>query len=100
MKYDINDFILKYQDADYLTLIVEVTKEVQQLDARYMRLKRNEYDEGLSYYRDHVGDFLFYLNSGMVPAGIKLDGLQKFLPIIENLVTKGQFKPEALNVFK
>ncbi|MGV3704527.1 MAG: hypothetical protein ACO1NU_04030 [Arcticibacter sp.] len=100
MKYDINDFILKYQDADFLTLIVEVTKEVQHLDARYMRLKRNEYDEGLGYYRDHVGDFLFYLNSGMVPAGIKLTGLQKFLPIIENLVNKGQFKPEALNVFK
>ncbi|MGE6220429.1 hypothetical protein ACQKCH_11430 [Nubsella zeaxanthinifaciens] len=100
MKYDLNDFILKYQDADFLTLIVEVTKEVRQLDARYMRLKRNQYDEGLGYYRDHVGDFLFYLNCGIVPAGIGLKGLQKFQPIIENLVNKGQFKPQALDIFK
>jgi len=100
MKYDLNDFILKYQDADFLTLIEEVTREVKYLDARYLRLKRNEYDDALTYYREYVGDFLFYLNTGVVPVGIKITGLHKFLPIIENLVSKGQFRPEALNIFK
>ena len=100
MIYDLNDFILKYQDADFITLITQISKEVQHLDALFMRLRRNEYDNGLTYYREHVGDFLFYLNTGVVPAGIQITGLEHFRPIIENLVNKGQFRPEALNIFK
>ncbi|ALL05467.1 hypothetical protein AQ505_08155 [Pedobacter sp. PACM 27299] len=100
MKYDLNDFIVKYQDVDFITLIVQISKEVQQLDASYKRLNRNDDDNGLTYYREYVGDFLFYLNTGVVPAGIQINGLREFLPIIENLVHKGQFKPEVLNLFK
>lgn len=58
MKYDLNDFIVKYQDEDFISLIVQISKEVQQLDARYMRLNRNDDDNGLTYYREYVGDFL------------------------------------------
>lgn len=56
IKYDSYKFILTYQDSDFLSLLVEVTKEVQQLYARYMRLKRNEFEDGQTYYRDHLGD--------------------------------------------
>ncbi|PRD56741.1 hypothetical protein [Sphingobacterium gobiense] len=99
MNYNLSDFISKYKDADYITLITEVPKEVQQLDARYLRLKRNEDDNGLTYYRKHVGDFLFYLNTGVVPSGIQITGLREFLPIIEDLVRKGQFNATALDIF-
>lgn len=100
MNYDLNHFIAKYKDSDYIDLVELLSREVPNLDARYLRLKRNEYDYGLKNYREHVGDFLFYLNTGMIPAGIQITGLSKFQPIIENFVRKGQFKPEALDIFK
>ena len=100
MKYDLNNFIVKYQDKDYITILMELTKEVQHLDNAFVKLKRNQYDEGLTDYRSHVGDFLFYLNTGVIPGGIGVTGIKKFLPIITNLVEKAQLKPELLNQLK
>ena len=100
MIYDLNNFVLKYQDKEYINIIIDLNKEVQHLDALYSRLKKNEYDNGLVAYREYLGDFLFYLNSGVVPAGIGKKGLMMFLPILENLVQKGQLKSEVLDLFK
>jgi len=50
MNYNLSDFISKDKDADYITLITKISKEVQYLDARYLRLKRNEDSNGLIYY--------------------------------------------------
>lgn len=99
MNYDLNEFVLKYQDKDYITILSDLNKEVVHLDNRFVKLKRNEYDNGLSDYRKHVGDFLFFLNSGVVPGGIGITGLKIFFPIIKNLVDKNQLKPEVLTVF-
>lgn len=100
MEYDIKKLVLKYQDKNYAEILTELTKEVTHLDQLYAKLKRSEYDNGLTDYRTHAGDFLFFINSGAVPAGIGLSGLKLFLPIIVNLVDKGQLKPEVLNLFK
>lgn len=100
MDYNLEQYILKYENADYLHLLEQTTKEVEHLDKIYLNIKKNHDDDGLIYYRKHVGDFLFYLNCGVVPADIGLNGLKKFLPLITNLVKKGQLKKEALEIFK
>lgn len=100
MEYDLQQFITKNKDKDWHILIVEIPKELRHLDEKYSKLKRNEYDNGLTNYRKHVGDFLFFLNNGIVPAGIGIEGLKNFLPIVEKLVAKNQLIPKVLDLFR
>ncbi|MNR44041.1 hypothetical protein D3C85_1627340 [compost metagenome] len=100
MKYDLNSFVEEYQDKDYITILKDLNKEINHLDVLYSKLKRSEYDYGLTEYRKHVGDFLFFLNTGVVPNGIGIVGLKIFLPIVQNLVQKNQLIPKVLNLFE
>ncbi|MCC6570134.1 MAG: hypothetical protein IT274_00805 [Chitinophagales bacterium] len=46
-------------------------------------------------YREYAGDFLYFLNTGGKPA-VKV--LVFFLPVIKNLVDKGQLKESVLEL--
>ncbi|KIQ22765.1 hypothetical protein RT99_06645 [Flavobacterium sp. MEB061] len=100
MKYDLNSFVEEYRDKDYINILKDLNKEISHLDVLYLKLKSSEYDYGLTEYRQHVGDFLFFLNTGVVPNGIGIVGLRNFLPIVTNLVQKNQLKPSILNLFE
>lgn len=99
MKYSIENLTLKYQDKSWMEIIDELSKEVRALDRVYNKLKYPlDYEgERISAYRKYAGDLLFYLNCGVIPAGIGIEGMQNFIPIIKNLVDKGHLKNEALN---
>ncbi|MEQ7802238.1 hypothetical protein ABDJ41_20750 [Pedobacter sp. ASV1-7] len=98
MNYNLNTFVQKYQHKDLGEILAFLFREVPHLDGLYAKLKRNQDDGGLIFYRAHLGDFLFFLQNGVVPAGIGKDGLALFRPILENLVQKNTFKPEVLNL--
>lgn len=86
-----------------------ITKN-QSSDAKIIKLDRIYFYPGkykhissnykFKNYRKHAVDFLFFLNTGIIPATIGLNGLKQFLPIIKNLVKEGQLKEEVLNIFK
>lgn len=98
MNYDLNNFVQKYQDKNLGEILSFLFREVPHLDRLHAKLKRNQDDGGLIFYRAHLGDFLFFLQSGVVPAGIGKDGLALFRPILENLVQKNAYKPEVLDL--
>jgi hypothetical protein len=101
MKFDINELIEKYQDKELFDIIVELTREVEYLDKLWRKTdKKAPYVYQLEKYREYAGDFLYFLNTGGTPAGIGLEGLKHFLPIIQNLVNKGNFKETVLDRFK
>lgn len=103
MEYEIEELVQKYQDKDIIELRESLTAEVKELDRIYFypgKYKHISSDHKFMKYRDYAGDFLCFLNTGITPATIGIEGLKHFLPIIRNLVEKGQLKKEVLNIFK
>ncbi len=101
MDFDLNNLIERIKDKDFIEILDDLVKERTYLKRLSLsdvkKAGKSEYK--FSQYKDHIGDFLFFLNSGMTPATTGLDGLKKFLPVINNLVEKKQLKPEVLDRF-
>jgi hypothetical protein len=103
MAWEIKELVKKYQDKDFIEIHKSLTTELKELDRIYYYPGKDKHissDYKFKRYRDHAGDFLFFLNTGMVPATIGRDGLKQFLPIIRNLVKKGNLDEDVLNIFK
>jgi hypothetical protein len=102
MTFDINNLVSKYQDKNFIDILSELTKEVNHLDNLHRNIKKHKDISEYQFqeYRKYAGDFLYFLNTGGTPAGIGIDGLKKFLPIITNLVDKGQLKKDVLERFQ
>jgi len=100
--YNIDEIVTKYLGKDYLTIHLELSMEVVHLENNHRKILKHprvsEYK--LVKYMKYAKDFLFYLNTGGIPAGIGIAGLNHFLPIINDLVEKGQLKQEALSIFR
>ncbi len=101
MEFEIESLVKKYKDKDLPVIWSELTSEVIHLDKLFSkyRPKHNSSDNGLKEYREYAGDFLFFLNTGVTPVGIGIEGLRILLPVIKNLVEKGQLKKEILDRF-
>ncbi len=97
MNYEKEDLLNKYKDKNFIEIISELTDEVKHLD----RINQNKKafkitsDYQFTEYRDYAGGFLYFLNTGGKPAG---NVLNFFLPVITNLVNKGQLKKEVLEL--
>ena len=102
MTFDLEKLVDKYKDKSYIDIIVELTKEVQHLDNLWIKPKLVPTDQRyeLEKYRDYAGDLLYFMNTGGTPATIGLNGLRRFLPIISNLVEKGQLTKDVLDRFQ
>jgi hypothetical protein len=99
--YSIDDYINSVINKDWLTIIDITEKEVRKVDAIWLKTnqkKPNYYQ--IRRYRELVGDFLFFLNCRIVPAGIGKEGLKKFEPVIKSLVDQGCFLPAVLDLLK
>ncbi len=82
MDYLIKSFNEKHKNKTYHHLIIDISEEVAYLD----RIKKDFYT---TKYHQYIGDFLFFLKTGIEPAGIKAEGLKLFLPVINQLTGKG-----------
>lgn len=99
--YSIEDYISSVINKDWQSVIDITEKEVRMVDGVWLNMnpkKPNYYR--IKRYRDLVGDFLFFLRSGIVPAGIGKEGLLKFEPVIKSLVDNGYFVPKVLDSLK
>jgi hypothetical protein len=54
----------------------------------------------IGYYRTRVGEFAFFMGSGIKPGSVDESDFELYQPICEILVKKGQFLPSILNCFK
>ncbi len=92
MPYNVNDLIEKYKDSTISQILTFLPVEVEQLDAKWIKLKDNELaaNRNLNDYRNHAGALLFYITSGgVIPFKPDAD-MKKFIPIVQNLVEKGE----------
>lgn len=97
--YNLNYFIEQIQGKDLEAVYLTLQEEISSLDVVSRTIKNNDpmYDNFLEY-RKYVGDFLFFLNCGVVPAGIGKDGLKKFSPVIIHLVEIGALTEPVLKL--
>lgn len=102
MTFDIDNLVSKYKDKDFIDIVIELTKEVQHLDNLWKNHHKHKEVSAyeLERYRKYAGDFLYFMNTGGTPAEIGLNGLRHFLPVINNLVEKKQFKLDVLDRFQ
>ena len=63
-------------------------------DARDFRIR------GSVQYAETLQGLLFLLRYGKTPDGVAPEDLLLFRPIVENLIGKGELKPEALELFE
>lgn len=102
MEFDINELVERYKAMDFLSIHQDLAREVNRLDVLAQRPAkgRNDYAHyKMMEYRKYAGDFLFFLNTGVTPNGIGLEGLKIFLPVIQSLVDQKQLKKEVLDRF-
>lgn len=97
MNLDLNDFIKKNLNKDLYELKDDITKEVDALN-KWKCPKDLEYTK--EKYLDTIGDFLYFLRTGETPAGIGLDGLKQFKPIIIYLANGKGLTKDVLLIFQ
>jgi|GEM_PF-1644193 len=100
-EYNLDKFIKKITGLEYIEVYKIVLAEVVRIDAIYDRVKAVQTDYKFNYYRDHVGDFLFFLNvRTVIPKGIGKEGLRLFAPVIEHIVQTGGLTDESLKLLQ
>jgi hypothetical protein len=64
-------------------------------DKEYVKHKKER-----SRYTAYVGEFLFWVQSGIKPSSISFEEYLLYQPLCENLVKNGRLKQEILESFK
>lgn len=56
--------------------------------------------EIIGYYKKRVGEFAFFINTGIKPGSVDDKDFELYRPICEILVKRGEFLPSILECFK
>lgn len=102
-RYDISKFIDKSMDMHYFEFKKYLKDEFKHADNIYVKTKIKDKDREIEIrnYWKYLGDFMYFINTDFnnVPAGIGMDGLKVFLPLLESFVQKKQLNKNVLKVF-
>jgi len=103
--YDFQRFLNRIGNLSLEEMIKETERVGDALQSRLYpgRGRRGlgkEHEFEARMYMERLGRFLFFLRTGIKPAGISDGEFQSFHPVIEKLVNKGQLKPAILDLFE
>lgn len=101
-EYDFDRYLSEIKEKDYF----DILKNVEQLGTNVERssfgcngaVGRRE--AGSLDFSKKSGELLWWLRTGTKPGSCSDLDFQKFKPLCERLVAKGQLKPSALQVFE
>ena len=106
------EFIEAVQDKDYPEIILMAAQEATEVRGlslgprpkakeRPMELQAWKHREFvIQGYEDFLKGFLFFMRFVSIkPGSVSDNDFQLFRPVCQNLVNKGQFKPEVMNFF-
>lgn len=110
--FDNRKFIEAIQDEEYPEIIRLAQQEAIEADGLSFGQKPEVKDKPMEaqawenrkwacqQYREFIGAFVFFIRSRIKPDGIDDSDFQLFRPVCENLVQKGQCRPEVMDYFK
>jgi len=84
---------------DRVEIVMYTTEELEQAERSSDRV-RSASPKGSMDYADRVGEFLFWMNTGVRPANAREGDFRLYRLVAEELVKKGQFKPSVLAMFE
>ncbi|MGD0574698.1 MAG: hypothetical protein ABSB61_04925 [Anaerolineales bacterium] len=102
LDFDFDKLLQRVKDLSYKDILGTCEAE----DARAASLERGRRTRaqalahGSREYQDGIGQFLFYMRHGARPDGASEGRFQSYRIVVESLVRRGEYKPEALNIFK
>ena len=99
--YDINKFIERIKDKDYLDILNDAQREVYMAESGTSGVKGavKKREAGALEYAADLKGLIFFLGSGIKPHGVSDRVFFSFEPICKNLVDKKRLKPEVLELF-
>lgn len=99
--YDFDAFLRRMRGLDYEDIIRNAEAEATSAEGSsfLMRGAPRRRALGSVEYASRVKAFLFYLRTGSRPGSANDSEFLSYRPIVEALVAKGRFKPEALEAF-
>ena len=103
-QYDFRTFLSSISDLDYPKMIQEARQEGRRVQralspGRGIKGIDKQYKYKAQKYEELLRGFVFFLQSGIKPAGISDWDFRSFRPAIEKLVEKGQLKSTILSLF-
>ena len=102
--YNFDDFLKRIVSLDIAQITVQGHMECRQVTQpqRLMRSKGavEERKANRLQYANDIKSFLFYLHRRERPEGIEDHKFQRYRPVIEALIRKGQLPSKALNDFQ
>jgi hypothetical protein len=101
---NIADFLDSVCDLDFVEIVRQGQAEAAEIDRElYPGRGRRGLPKGMqdqaARLRRQLGNFLFFMQSGVRPADASSDEFALYRPLCERLVKKGQFKPSVLDLF-
>ena len=102
MDYTIENLLIECKNKNYLELLDYLSKESSRVDLAISTLRNhhNLSEYQLREYQNYNKGFLFFLNTGSIPATIEKEDFKIFLPIINRLVEEGSQSKNALQMFE
>jgi len=102
-EYSFEKFLDIIKDKDLPEIQLMASKEAEAAESlsssseRGIPRARKNY---IGYYKKQVGEFAFFMMSGIKPGSVDESDFRSYQPICEILVKKGQFLPSVLDHFK
>jgi hypothetical protein len=92
---------IKDKDLPEIQLIASREAEIaERLSSSSTRGIAKAGKKAIGYYNKQVGEFAFFMKSGIKPGSVDESDFKLYKPICEILVKKGQFRSDVLNHFK
>jgi hypothetical protein len=93
--YDFDDFIARMSRLDYPEILRQANSECGRAENAGSRQR----EQGSIKYAERIKAFLFYMQHGTRPSSATDHEFARYRPVVEALVEKGQYTPEALQRF-
>lgn len=102
--YDFAQFVKSIEDSSFFEAAAKSDAEIRVAESdakRESRKKRSiDRDSRPARYRDQIGGLLFWFHSCQKANGLTNSEFLLIEPLCQKLVSKGQLKKEALDVFE
>jgi hypothetical protein len=102
-RFNLDKTLMRFLNLDFIDLIANIQKEI--VNSENIKISsKNQYKRDIEYlqvrYISDLKGLIFLIEQGIKPAGVDNNTIQKFRPIIEELIKKGQLKITLLNVIE
>ena len=100
-QYDFHAFLKRMALLSYASILHEADSECGSVERTLYGVKGapKRREDGGSAYVEKIKAFLFYMRHGTRPGSASEADLRAYKPVVQALVERGEFKPDALDTF-